>query len=347
MWYEGITQRLTWPTMIVHVGPHKTGSTAIQAFCERHRETLAKAGFWYPCAGLIGTQHALLPVACMPNHQFVAVRPLGGARPVFDAIRNEVPHGHTALLSSEIFWELLMDHPGEFKAISDMLRRCYRLKVLYCDRSEEDRAWGAVKHMARAGMAVDVASAYASMLVRNRDAFRRLKRSSCRTIRFRYDAGDCVRGFLRALRSQMGFGDRAGGKLRYLDELIQQRSRSVASDTRHNVAPTQPGATAFICEFSRRLMADPPLSFDDCQRLERFFVRILQMSEWNAFGEKLPDDPTMKRRTIAARGRPGTLLTPEEVESWRAACDGDSVRAVAREESCDVYLTQALSASST
>jgi len=41
-------------TLIVHIGSHKTGTTAIQRFAASHRATLRERGLWYPSYEEIG-----------------------------------------------------------------------------------------------------------------------------------------------------------------------------------------------------------------------------------------------------------------------------------------------------
>ena len=93
--------------LFLHVGPHKTGTTAIQLFCERNRNELAKAGFWYPKAGLASGQHMVLPGCYISHHPHIPESLLGGSpEKIVADIAAEVPRGLTPVMSSEVYWEL-------------------------------------------------------------------------------------------------------------------------------------------------------------------------------------------------------------------------------------------------
>jgi hypothetical protein len=50
--------------LYVHIGMHKTGTTAIQAFCAKNRSELAEHGYFYPVTELDAVHHYLIAVAC-------------------------------------------------------------------------------------------------------------------------------------------------------------------------------------------------------------------------------------------------------------------------------------------
>jgi len=61
--------------LVVHVGRHKTGSTAVQQQLQLLRQRLCRWGLLVPRTGLLQQQHLLFPASFMPGHPAV---PPGG-----------------------------------------------------------------------------------------------------------------------------------------------------------------------------------------------------------------------------------------------------------------------------
>ena len=52
--------------LVLHVGIHKTGTSAIQAFCKENRATLAEIGVLYPKTGLTDLNVTSTPSSDLP-----------------------------------------------------------------------------------------------------------------------------------------------------------------------------------------------------------------------------------------------------------------------------------------
>lgn len=336
--FPGLAAR---PRLVLHVGPHKTGSTAIQEHCTAHRDALEAAGYWYPRAGTWLVQHAALPATLIRRHVFLPPSMLGGdPEAVLDEIAREVPRGFVTVLSSEVFWELLMFLPEPAARLLGLLDRRYRMTVLMFDRPEESRAWSSIKHMTRAGLAVDASVMFARDLRLNRAAADRLAAAGCRTARIPYTGQDVVEAFLQALPAHLGpVGRLLDGRAR-IARLVDERRRSRKDGKRENAAPTNPRAAAFAIEFSRRLAAKPAADADARARIAQFMAHALTDARATGPWEALPDERTLRERTIAAKGRPGCLLTPAEAEAWEGARAQQWLAHLAERLGCLAHLEQ-------
>ena len=92
--------------LLLHIGTHKTGTTAVQKFCARNRERLRGAGLWYPDYDLIGAEghyahhHLANAVSGLPTSRG---RRDDAAR-FFDLVRMRAGADETVLISAEPFW---------------------------------------------------------------------------------------------------------------------------------------------------------------------------------------------------------------------------------------------------
>jgi hypothetical protein len=325
------------PHLVLHIGPHKTGSTAIQEFCSTHRGDLAEAGYWYPFAGRWDIHHAILPAAYMHEHAFLPAELVGqdpGA--LIDSIRADAPPGFRVILSSEIFWELLMGDPVAFRSMLAELSRFYSVTLVYFDRPEGDRAWSAVKHLTRSGFAEDAAEKYAFLIAENRMAIGRLRGIRLPKIAIPF-AGDSVTAFMSALAG-LTATDRLTDRWERSQAFRKMADALDVPRIRVNAALESPKAAAFTFEFARRLINAPPDTADARRHVEWFLWEIVQMAqppkEWAA----LPKERAMRERTEQANGRRGTLLTEEELLAWRELCEHESVRELAERCRCGEIL---------
>lgn len=93
-------------SLYIHIGNHKTGSTAIQDFMHGARDELAPRGLLYPTAGLDGSGHHEFARACGQGKNTLDTDYIQN---VCQEIRNEYRDGaENILFSSEIF-EYLQD----------------------------------------------------------------------------------------------------------------------------------------------------------------------------------------------------------------------------------------------
>ncbi|TFL17109.1 hypothetical protein [Jannaschia formosa] len=107
------------PTLVLHVGTHKTATTSVQTFLRRNAPALSKRGLWYPDYRLIDR----------PSHyaHIGAVNGLAGrdrnidpatARRFFEAVRDRAAKRPLTVISAESFWRHL-DIPAEAQPPTD------------------------------------------------------------------------------------------------------------------------------------------------------------------------------------------------------------------------------------
>jgi len=321
------------PHLVLHVGPHKTGTTAIQEFCAANRDALAEAGYWYPSASRFHIQHIALPAAYLKEHPFIPASFLDrDPAEVIDSIRDEVPPGFRVILSSEVFWELLMASPSTFTSMLARLKCVYRVTIVYFKRPKRDQAWSAMKHLARAGCGEDAALKFATLLSENESAFRYFHKLRCRKMAVPY-GGDSVSRFVNALAG-ITTADRFWRRIHWSPEFRTLATAVGRPRDRVNASQEHPKAAAFTFEFSRRLRHAPAIPTDSREHLEWFLQTVLQMAvpleQWSV----LPEEDALLDRTIAAQGQPGSLLTREEAKAWCELCGDASITKFADQGRC-------------
>jgi hypothetical protein len=320
------------PPLLLHIGPHKTGTTAIQLFCERNRKLLAKAGFWYPKVGAASGQHMILPGCYLGQHPHIPESLLGGCpEDIVAAIATEVPRGLTPLMSSEVYWELLCNQPDAFESALKVLASRYHVHIVMIERPAVERVWSAIKFKSRLGFAFEPAEECARLQGVNGRALERLMNVGYSVIRVPYDDADCISPFLRSLSSPLV--QRQSVRPRELDALIE-RCRVASPKLRENVAPSEPWFVALTLELSRRFLAAQESSRLDRGRIAAF------LREVNAIGGRLesihllPDEETVFRRVVEASGSRSVLRTPMEVQAWESIFGHPSVHQVALRTGC-------------
>ena len=320
------------PVLLLHVGPHKTGSTAIQTFCEQNREGLTRAGFWYPKSGNVGGQHLLLPASYFQHHHCLPKDLLNGnPEQILATIEAETPRGLIPLLSSEVFWELHTDLPDAFESVLALLDQRYRVHFVMVDRQEDERVWSLIKHFTRHGCAINPAVLFTAIVKADPLFCARLSKLGYPLIRVPYDAIDCVSRFLMMLSSQLNPWQVA--RRLWLAALLR-RCRKYCSRHRVNVAPKESWASAFILEFSRRLEAKNNPPYQDDPEIQAFFQEVLIMGDQLPLVHCLPDDKTMFQRIKHANGSPACLLTPMELRAWKSICNHPVTQFAAQKAGC-------------
>jgi hypothetical protein len=91
--------------LVLHAGPHKTGTTALQAAFAREAARLSEAGVLYPATGRQGTGHHALAEACRT-----------GETALLGALAREARGADTVLVSSENFAHLDADALARLRA---------------------------------------------------------------------------------------------------------------------------------------------------------------------------------------------------------------------------------------
>lgn len=112
------------PELILHIGHYKTGTTALQVFCERNRALLAAQGLHYAAAPVKFAKHSALAFSLLREAGVEALMH-DFANPdsaetlwqrLFDAVR-ALPAGQSMLVSSEEFIRFGA-HPGAAAALA-------------------------------------------------------------------------------------------------------------------------------------------------------------------------------------------------------------------------------------
>jgi len=318
--------------LFLHVGPHKTGTTAIQLFCERNRNELAKAGFWYPKAGLASGQHMVLPGCYISHHPHIPESLLGGSpEKIVADIAAEVPRGLTPVMSSEVYWELFCNQPDAFESVLEVLGRRYHVHVVVVERPVVERVWSAIKFKSRLGFAFDPVADFVALQGVYTHAQERLAKIDCPVIRVPYDEADCISPFLRSLSSQLVL--RQTVQPRILDALVE-RCRAASSRLRENVAPSEPWLVAFTLEFSRRLLMAGESSGTYRSHIAAFLRDVMSIGNGLESIRLLPDEDGVFQRVVGASTFSAGLLTPVEVRAWESICGHPSIHKVAMRTGC-------------
>lgn len=318
--------------LFLHVGPHKTGTTAIQLFCERNRNQLAKEGFWYPKAGLASGQHMVLPGCYISHHPHIPESLLGGSpEKIVADIAAEVPRGLTPVMSSEVFWELFCNQPDAFESVLEVLGRRYHVHVVVVERPIVERVWSAMKFKSRLGFAFDPVVDFVALQGVYTHAQERLAKIDCPVIRVPYDEADCISPFLRSLSSQLV--PRQTVQPRMLDALVE-RCRATSSRLRENVAPSEPWFVAVTLEFSRRLLMAGESSGKCRSRIAAFLRDVMSIGNRLEPIRLLPDEDAVFHRVVEASNTRSGLLTPVEVRLWEAICGHPIIQNLAMRTGC-------------
>ena len=320
------------PPLVLHIGPHKTGTTAIQLFCERNRKALSKAGFWYPEVGIFSGQHMRLP-GCYIRHHACIPQPLLGGCPeeIVASMSAEAPRGLTSVMSSEVFWELLCYQPEAFESAVSMLEQRYRVHILVVERPIHDRVWSAIKFSSRLGLAIDPVGDFSAAFEFESRAQKTLNEMDVPVIRVSYDGADCITPFLNALPSPCL--SRQTVRPSKLKKLVQ-KVQGASSTLRENVAPTEPWYVAFTMEFSRRLMAARGRSQEYDGRIATFLQDAMAIGSELESTRRLPDEDMVFQRVLEAAGSLPSLLTPAEVQAWETLCRHPGVQLAAMRAGC-------------
>jgi hypothetical protein len=319
------------PPLLLHIGPHKTGTTAIQVFCERNRKPLARAGFWYPEVGALLSQHLLLPACYLEGHPCIDNRFLGGdPEELVATLASERPRTLTPLMSSEVFWELLGRDTGDFESVIGLLGQQFQVHIVLVERPLSERLWSGIKHNCRHGVGFDAVTQLRIGAELDGQALARIGRVGCPVIRIPYDHDDCVTSFLAAISLQRlpGHTDRP----KQMSELIT-RTHEESSKLRLNVAPQESWFVAFTIEFSRRLLlARGPQQCDSSR--SAFLAQVLTIGNEIAQSRLLPGEDAILRRVAEGRGSLSGLLDVKEVQAWSAICEHPAVQLAAMRTGC-------------
>lgn len=99
--------------LFLHIGTHKTGTTSVQRFFDRHRTALREAGIWYPEMTLTGWRPAWSHHRV--THALAGIDAAKGpedGREYFRAVREAVRPGEVVVVSAESMWRHVLPEPG-------------------------------------------------------------------------------------------------------------------------------------------------------------------------------------------------------------------------------------------
>jgi hypothetical protein len=333
---RGVNRKIK-PALVLHVGPHKTGSTAVQDFFFHHRAELAEFGFWYPAHALFGSQHALLPVSLLDvEHPYVDRELLhGDFHDLLASIIADLPRHHVTILSTEVIWELLTHHPDKASKLFRCLNQIFDVHIFFVDRNHFDRDWSNLKHAARDGFPIDVTQAKIGDPASFEICLRWLEATEFPIQRVAFDAEDAVIPFLETLGASMArFTPDPKETVKRVNNLIEARRNSPPQECRVNEAPKLAAVAAFTFKFSERLSRIPEDLRPPRKSIAEFLRRFLEDSRVSALLKGLPPERELQSRLLGNDTASRTLLSEEETRHWESALDQSWVRELCAEAGC-------------
>jgi hypothetical protein len=139
--------------LLLHVGLHKTGTTAVQMALSQKDAMLRHHGILYPRSGLFSCQHALIPGSLLPTHPFLdqCDRSLDpGHYTSLLRAELELIKPRLVIMSSEVFTEVIW-HDACAELIASIARSFTRTTLLLSLRNPAAQALSSLKHMVREG----------------------------------------------------------------------------------------------------------------------------------------------------------------------------------------------------
>jgi len=144
--------------LILHVGLHKTGTTALQYFFHKNRDELLKHNIFYPNVGICGYQHSLFPASVWDHEKNPnpILKKITKEKLNFDynldLLKRDLDKHKPSLtiMSSEVWSEILFIEKGPLYLINNKIAPLFdSVKILISIRNFEDLSLSAIKHMER------------------------------------------------------------------------------------------------------------------------------------------------------------------------------------------------------
>lgn len=334
------------PLMVIHIGTHKTGTTAVQHYFATHRATLRRAGFVYPKAAVYGEQHATLPAAYMTKHPIIPPRYLErDPQRLVDRVREEVPPGFNALLSSEAFWELLTYLSWHFHDLHEALSRDWRVQYVYMMRDPHLKTWSALKHIARQGMVVDPAATYARDVTLTEGTEVALLAGYPESVRIEYDGKDSVDQLLGHLMSDPVVA--ASGMTpeeRAVLGRMRRRRTPESEQRRINQDHSNPFSAAVTLCVTESLSTAHGIDEEGLGQLPRLYATLFGDARPDWSDLDLPDDSALHQRVRLVAALSGRIMSGDEVRSVRSRLGQPDTRRSAELKHCSAALDVALDA---
>ncbi len=322
--------------LVLHIGQHKTGTTAIQDYLATHPRPLAAAGVHYPKAGRVGSQHAALPAAFMSRHAHIPARFVDtDPTSVADQIAQDRRNGCVTVLSSEVWWELLTSAPDDYAAAVALLERDYDVTVVYMVRDPEEKAWSSLKHLARVGPPMDASAVLHRELATDQVTLDLLARHYPAAVRVAADPWDSVALFLSTLDSLPSASKNPKVRARLVKLAEGRRSQSAQ---RVNQALPHPAAVATTVASAQALWDARAFHTPRPASLEKLFARLFaDAGHLPALTQLPPEAPvraaTFDHDTSTLR----TFLTPRQCDALRSLWADPAVAEICRREEASDY----------
>lgn len=141
--------------LLIHVGLHKTGTTALQETLDLNYTTLLSDNILYPRTGLFLSQHALIPGTLFTSHHALdSVERSKDPQHYLDPLGQEVKQHEPLLtiISSEVFTEVSWNKAGCLGIIERLSRPFANTDILLTTRNVEGQALSSVCHILRDNM---------------------------------------------------------------------------------------------------------------------------------------------------------------------------------------------------
>jgi hypothetical protein len=138
--------------LLLHVGLHKTGTSAAQQLLYSKSADLKDHGILYPDSGIYGIHHALIPGCLIPEHPFLdRVQRSRNLDDYIDSLQAEVSQCNPALtiISSEVFGEILTDGNACLRLIAKLSLSFANTNILLTRRDLKTMSLSSLKHMQR------------------------------------------------------------------------------------------------------------------------------------------------------------------------------------------------------
>jgi len=138
--------------LLIHVGLHKTGTSAAQQVLFSKSADLKGHGILYPDSGIFDIHHALIPGCLIPEHPFLdRVQRSRNLNDYIDSLQIEISRCNPALtiISSEVFSEILLHGNTCLELIAKLSLPFTNTSILLTLRDFKAMSLSSLKHMQR------------------------------------------------------------------------------------------------------------------------------------------------------------------------------------------------------
>ena len=129
--------------LFLHIGPHKTGTTSFQKYCYDNYHRLLKLGICYPRFKGEKHHHGVICSDFFQDESFCFTL---RDKIISEAVKNKC---EIIVVSSEMFGELLINHPKKFEILIDFLNSDFNFSIIYVERNIEEITKSGFYHFLR------------------------------------------------------------------------------------------------------------------------------------------------------------------------------------------------------